>query len=219
MLEPRGTGPVTLREIGAEFSAEYLQWDRGLPGTFRAVTLRAAEVARAYLERRGEAYVRPLRYLLLSIVASVAVSWLAFERIGLPRGAGAEAARQVPFLLEHAALLTLAVLPLVALLLRAAFHGLGVRYVDALVLLGYTQAQANWFGVLGPLLLLAGAPQAAPVALGALIALWLLHAWASFGIGPAWRRWLAALASLVLGQALNGAVVFGALWAWRLLRD
>lgn len=219
MAEPGDKGLVTLREIGAEFSAEYLQWDRGLPGTFRAVTLRPATVARAYLARRGDRYVRPLRYLLLSILASVSVSWLVFERIGLPRGTDAEASRQVPFLLEHAALLTLAVLPLVALLLRATFHGLGVRYVDALVLLGYTQAQVNWFGVLGPLLLLAGAPQAVPVALGVLIVLWVLYGWATFGIGPAWRRWLAALASLLLGQALNGVVVYGVLSAWRLLRD
>ena len=212
-------GPVTLREIGAEFSAEYLQWDRGLPGTFRAVTQRAAEVARAYLERRGDRFVRPLRYLLLSIVASVSVSWLVYERLGLPQGTDAEAARQVPFLIEHAALLTLAVLPLVALVMRGAFHGLGVRYVDALVLLAYTQAQANWFGVLGPLLLLAGAPQGVVVALGVAVAGWLLWSWASFGVGPAWRRWVAAASSLLLGQALNGGIVFGVLGAWRLVRD
>jgi hypothetical protein len=218
-VDPRDTGPVTLRDLGAEFSAEYLQWDRGLPGTFRAVTLHAGAVARDYLERRGRRWVRPLRYLLLSMVASVAVSWLVYERLGLARTVGSEAARDVPFLLEHAALLTLAVLPLVALALRAAFHGLGVRYVDALVLLGYTQAQVNWFGLLGPLALLAGAPPAVAVALGGVISLWLVWSWARFGIGPAWRRWLAAIITLVVGQALNGAVVWSVLALWRLWRD
>lgn len=214
-MDERKQGPVTLREIGAEFSAEYLQWDRGLPGTFVAVTLRAGAVARAYLARE-DTWVRPLRYLLLSIVASVGVAWVVYEHLGPSRtlAAGATGA-DAPFLLEHAALLTLLVLPLVALVMRAAFHGLGVRYVDALVLLGYTQAQVNWFGTIGPPLLLAGAPQAMLVGLSGAIALWLVWAWAGFARGPAWRRWLAALASLVLGQALNGAIVWAALSLWR----
>ena len=216
-MEERKQGPVTLREIGAELSAEYLQWDRGLPGTFVAVTLRAGAVARDYLERRGAAWVRPLRYLLLSILASVAVSWLAYERLGLARAQ--DATGEAPFLLENAALLTLLILPLVAAVMRALFHGLGVRYVDALVVLGYTQAQANWFATATPLLLLAGAPALpASLAFAVAVSAWLVWSWAGFARGPAWRRWLSAAGTLVLGQAINGLVVWGTLLAWRTLR-
>lgn len=210
MDEP-AKGPVTLREIGAELRAEFLEWDRGLPGTLRAVSVRPAEVARAYLERRDRRYTRPLRYLLLSIVASVAVSWLVYERIEVIDQADAERARNVPFLMEHAALLTLAILPGVAALMRGLFHGLGIRYVDALVLLGYTQAQANWFGLAAPLLLLAGVPKAGALVVAAVVVAWLAWAWAGFGQGPAWRRWAAAIGTLVLGQALNALGVFAAL--------
>jgi hypothetical protein len=218
MDEP-AKGPVTLREIGADLRAEFLQWDRGLPGTLWAVSVRPAEVARAYLQARDRRYVRPLRYLLLSIVVSVAVSWLVYERFGLLQAADPEHAKDVPLLLDHAALITLLVLPLVAGVMRGLFHGLGVRYVDALVLLGYTQAQGNLFGVLAPLLLLAGAPEIATLALAGAVIVWMVRAWAGFASGPAWRRWVAAFGSLVLGQALNGAVVFALLQVARRFAD
>lgn len=201
--------PVTLEEVLSEVGDEFLSLDRGLPGTMLALCLRPARVARAYLFERDRRYVRPLRYLLLSIALGLLASWIVLDKLGMRASLGASerALQQSSFLLEHAALLTLLVLPLVAGAMRLLFHGLKLRYLDALVLLAYTQAQVNLLSLLAlGWLVLAGDNDGQGV-LGLVAAVYLVWSWAGFAQGPAWRRWLAAVLSLVAGQLINAGVV------------
>ncbi|HTA64431.1 MAG TPA: DUF3667 domain-containing protein [Xanthomonadaceae bacterium] len=201
--------PITLRDIGHELREDYLQWHSGALGTLVDLTLRPDRVARAYLFERDERYVRPLRYLLASVAVTMAVSWYALGRLQARDHAGVHASslQGVSFVVNHAELLTLLMLPILAAIMRGAFHGLRVRYIDALVVLAYTQAQVN----LASLLLLgtmavSDNPLWQVPSMAAML-FYLLWAWAGFAQGPAWRRWLAACATLVLGQAINFLVV------------
>jgi hypothetical protein len=209
---PAAPRQVTLKEILDEASDELFSLDRGLPGTFLSLCWRPAHVVRAYLfARDARRYVRPLRYLLLSIALSVAASWLVLDKWGFRDrlGASEQALAQTSFLLEYAAVLTLLVLPLIATALRLAFHGLQVRYVDALVLLGYTQAQINLLSLLGLGWLAVSGSNDAQVPLALVGTAYLVWSWSGFATGPAWRRWLSSLLALVLGQVINAAVVWG----------
>ena len=60
---PAITGPVTLAELVGGMRDEFLQWDRGLVGTFLALTWRPAAVVRAYILDRDARYSKPWRYL------------------------------------------------------------------------------------------------------------------------------------------------------------
>ena len=217
-IEGRDSGPVTLRNILAEAGDEFLSWDRGLLGTVSALCTRPAAVARAYLFERSRRYVRPLRYLVVSIALSVLASWIVLDQQGMRGrlGASAKVQQEGSLLLEHAAILTLLVLPFVAGAMRLLFHGLRVRYVDALVVLAYSQAQVNLFSLLALAWLAASGNNAAQPPLSVLAVAYLLWSWASFAQGPAWRRWLAAAITLVAGQLINSAFVLSAL---RLLGD
>ena len=211
-------GPVTLRNILDEAGDEFLSWDRGLLGTVSGLCTRPAEVARAYLFERSRRYVRPLRYLVVSIALSVLASWWVLDQQGMREhlGASTKAIWQGSLLLEHAAIITLIVLPLVAGAMRLLFHGMRVRYVDALVVLAYSQAQVNLFQILAVAWLAAIGNSAADLPVSLLAAAYLLWSWASFAQGPAWRRWLAAVLTLVAGQLINGVIVVLAI---RLLGD
>ena len=202
-------GPVTLREIAAEFGDEFLSWDRGLPGTFFALFVRPARVVRAYLDERSRRYTRPLRYLLLSVALGLLANWWAYdhgdaERLLSPQE---QQLRQSAFLIEHAALMTLLILPLVAVGMRLAFAGLGLRYVDALVLLGYTQAQVNLVSLVIPLWHATVGSRVLDVPVVIAVIGYLIWAWASTARGRAWRRWLSAVIAFVLAQAINAGVV------------
>ena len=206
--------PVTLREIAAEFGDEFLSWDRGLPGTFIALFARPAAVARAYLIERSHKYTRPLRYLLLSIALSLLANWWAYDYRAAAQllTAQEQQLRESVFLVEHAALLTLLILPLVALAMRAAFAGLQVRYVDALVLLGYTQAQVNLVSLAIPLWHATVGTRLLDLPVTLVLVVYLVWAWASNAQGRGWRRWSAAMLAFILAQTINAAVVSLMVW-------
>lgn len=210
---PQPQGPVTLRELLGGIRDEFLQWDRGLIGTFIALLWRPASVARGFLNDRDPRYVKPWRYLVVSIAVSVAAQWFAFDQLGLRAQLSdpERQMRQASFLLDNAALLTLVVLPLIAAAMRLFYIGLKVRYVDTLVLLCYTQGQTNLLRLTGIALLALNAHAYAQMALGVALIAYLVWAWAGFGAGPWWRRLLAALLSLVAAEAINTAVVLGIL--------
>lgn len=115
---------------------------------------------------------------------------------------------QIAFVLDNAAVITLIVLPLVALLMRLCFIGLNVRFIDALVALFYTQGQVNLVGVMSVAAMALTNSQAANVPFVALTLIYFVWAWASFASGPIWRRVLAAVLTLVLGQVINGLIVY-----------
>lgn len=204
-------GPLTLREALREARHDWLDLERGALGTLIDLTLRPARVMRAYLVERRRDYVRPLRYLLFSVALQVAVGWYVLNdpHLGKLLQGGAETTAQASWFLEHAAVLTLMILPLVAGVLQLCMHRFGMRYVDALVVTSYTQAQLNLFNaaITVPVVLL-GSPlfQGAVgiVALG-----YVVFAWASFVEGRWPWRILAALLAVTLAQVLNGVVVWG----------
>lgn len=208
MEEPR---PLTLRDSWLEFADEFLSWDRGLGGTFRRLWSAPGEVMRDYTRRRLNHHTRPLRYLLLSIAVNIIVLWLITGHLGWgPRlGIQPEDEGLVAFLTEHAALFTLFILPFGAALMRLLYTGLDLRYVDALVALAYTQAQVNWTQ---SLVMPVAAALDRPALLGVIsvgLGLYVVYAWASCGVGPAWRRWSCAFLTLVAIQALNSVIVLG----------
>lgn len=199
--------PVTLREIVQEAQSELLQWDRGFVGTALWLVRQPALVIRSYLWQRSPRFVKPLRYLLSCVAISLLMSWLIHTKFGL-RTPWAPTGEFDNFLIENTAILQLILLPLMAVLLRLAFHGLQLRYVDALVTLAYTQAQVNLAGAL-LLSLVAVLPGDSHVVGGfsLVMVLYTLWIWFSVASGPRWRRALAAVVALVLSQLLNSGFV------------
>ena len=148
-LEPSvsPSGPLTLHEALREARHDWLDLEHGALGTLIDMTVRPAKVMRAYLYERRRDYVRPLRYLLFSVAAQVAASYALLSSAFMQEQVqkqGEEVAR-AHWLLDNAAVLTLVLLPLIAGVLRLCFMRHGVRYVDALVVATYSQAQLNLF--------------------------------------------------------------------------
>jgi hypothetical protein len=190
---------------------EFLQWDRGLVGTFLALMWRPASVVRAYVIGRDARYSKPWRYLIFSIFVSIAAVWLA--RNGFAPGSRHVAVQQdqTSFLMDNAAWLTGAVLPIVAFAMRIAFIGLNMRFVDCLVALCYTQGQVNLVGILSVVANSVIRSSALDAPLSIAIVLYLVWAWADVAQGPLWRRLAAAIVSLVAAQLINAAIVLAVL--------
>lgn len=203
------TGPVTLGEVVAGIRDEFTQWDRGLIGTFLAMAWKPAAVARAFLQDRDPRYAKPWRYLIFSIVVNVAATWFVLDQLGMRERLGlrAEHGAQIAFILDNAAVLTLLILPLAAAAMRLLFVGLRVRYVDALVVMFYAQAQSNLYSLLALASLALLGSNVADIPITIFVVLYMLWAWASFATGPWWRRILAAVLTLIAAQALNAGVV------------
>lgn len=196
--------PVTLREVILAIAREFAQWEHGILGTFIALCWRPAAVARAYLTTRDPRYVKPWRWLVLSVVTQIAVEWFAIQHLGLPTQNLSGGMR---FVHDNSTVLSLLILPLVALAMRLFFIGQRVRYVDALLLLFYTQGQTNLLGLLVVPVVLAHQTYIA-IAISIGLQLYVIWAWASFGAGPWWRRIGAAVLTLVAGSAINQAIVY-----------
>lgn len=194
---------VTLRELLLDTRDELLQWEHGLPGTLRWLLQRPVLVVRSFVWQRSPRFVRPLRLLLLSVAVYVLTDWFVHRQLGL-KVTDAERNAFGEFLLEHIAVLQLLLLPLMALVMRLLFHGLQLRYVDALVTLGYSQAMVNLASAL-LLLALVWWPGNVWLQIGHTVLLvgYVLWFWAGTGVGPAWWRWLAAVGTLLLAQSLN----------------
>lgn len=196
-------------ELAAGVRDDLFQWDRGIVGTFIGLIWKPGRVIRGFLEDRDERHAKPWRYLLFGVLANVVAAWFVLDNLGY-RGAlglGNQSA-QIAFVLDNAAIITLVVLPLVALSMRICFIGLNVRYIDALVALFYTQGQVNLYGVASVAAMALTNSQAANLPFIALTLIYFVWAWASFASGPMWRRLLAAVLTLTLGQIINGLVVY-----------
>lgn len=204
---------VTLRELLIEARDEALQWDRGFPGTVRWLVQQPTLVIRGLLWQRSQRFTRPLRFLLITVAIAVLMEWLIRDQLGWG-SAASEQAKLDSFLLEHAAILQLLLLPLIAAFMRLCFFGLQLRYVDALVTMAYVQGMVNLLGAL-MLPLQADYPYANWLtgAAGLVLVGYALWVWASVAIGPAWRRWLASVLLLVLSSLLN-AVFLKLLERW-----
>lgn len=191
---------------------DFLQWDRGLIGTFVTLCWRPARVPRAYIYERDTGFTAPWRYLLFAVLVSVTATWLVIKNVDLPQQTPvASGNAHLGFLLDNAALLTLLTLPIFALAMRICFIGLRVRYVDALVVLFYTQGHIDLLslGSLGVLALTKS--EAAAAWLQPVLLIYFVWACAAFAKGPWWWRVLAAFATLVACQLVNAAVVYAAL--------
>jgi hypothetical protein len=204
---PAITGPVTLAELVGGMRDEFLQWDRGLVGTFLALMWRPALVVRAYVIDRDPRYAKPWRYLIFSIFVSIAAVWLARSVFGPGSRHVAVQQDHVSFLMDNAAWLTGAVLPIAALAMRLAFIGLNLRFVDCLVALCYTQGQVNLVGILSIVANSVTGSSLLDAPLSVAIVLYLVWAWAAVAQGPLWRRLAAAVVSLVAAQLINAAIV------------
>lgn len=201
--------PVTLTEILTEIRDETLQWDHGLPGTFRRLWLTPASVIRAYLWQRSNQYSKPLRYVLISVALGLLVNWFIHDKLGYSSILRSNESDVDQFIRDNAAVLTLLLLPLMAVVMRLLFHGLQIRYVDALVTLTYTQGQVNFASaLLTPAVVFLPGSRYVVAAISLFLIVYLLWAWSSVAIGAAWRRWLAALLTLALSQALNGSMLW-----------
>jgi hypothetical protein len=201
--------PITLSELAAGVRDDLFQWDRGIVGTFIGLSWRPGRVIRGFLDDRDERYAKPWRYLIFGVLANVAAAWFVLDNLGYRETLGLQQqSDQIAFVLDHAAVITLIVLPLVALLMRLCFIGLNVRFIDALVALFYTQGQVNLLGVMSVAAMALTNSQAANVPFVALTLIYFVWAWASFASGPIWRRVLAAVLTLVLGQVINGLIVY-----------
>src|SRR5262249_5609713 len=122
-----------------------------------------------------------------------------------------EQMRQAAFVLDHAVILSVIAIPLIALVMRLFFIGLKLRYVDALVLLCYTQGQASLFGIVSGLAPALGAPIMVGAAASGFALVCFLWAWATAATGPWWRRLLSAFLTLIVGEALNTALILAVL--------
>lgn len=204
-------GPLTLREALREARHDWLDLERGALGTVVDLTLRPAKVMRAYLHERRRDYVRPLRYLLFSVAIQVAIGWYVLNdpQLGALLRQNAQNAEHASWFLDHAAVLTLFILPLVALVLKLCMHRFGMRYVDALVVTSYSQAQVNLFNAAVMVPVVMTGSQLAQVGVGIAALGYVLYAWAGFVHGRLLWRVLAALLAIILAQALNGAVLWG----------
>lgn len=204
--------PITLGELAAGVRDDLFQWDRGIVGTFIGLVWKPGRVIRGFLEERDERYAKPWRYLIFGVLANVAAAWFVLDNLGYRETLTTpNQSEQVAFVLDNAAIITLVVLPLVALTMRLCFIGLHVRFIDALVALFYTQGQVNLFGVVSVATMALTNSQAANLPFVALTLVYFVWAWASFATGPIWRRVLAAVLTLVLGQIINGLIVYGVL--------
>lgn len=207
MSEPKR--PITLGELAAGVRDDLLQWDRGIVGTFIGLLWKPGRVIRGFLEDRDERYAKPWRYLIFGVLANVAAAWFVLDSLGYREALGIEQqSDRIAFILDNAAIITLVVLPFVALVMRICFIGLNVRYIDALVALFYTQGQVNLFSVLSVATMALTGSQAANAPFIALTLIYFVWAWASFASGPWWRRLVAAVLTLVAGQIINGAIVY-----------
>lgn len=212
MSEPAERGPITLGELARGVRDDFLQWDRGLVGTFITMCWRPARVPRALIYERDDRYTSPWRYLLFAVLASITASWFVLDVLDYRTRLGIEnQMQQASFLMDNAALLTLITLPVVALAMRICFIGLKVRYIDAVIVLFYTQGQANLFGIIALAVLAATGSTAANLPVTAAVMLYFIWAWASFATGPWWRRILAAALTLITGQFINATIVLGVL--------
>lgn len=201
--------PITLSELAAGVRDDLFQWDRGIVGTFIGLLWKPGRVIRGFLDDRDERYAKPWRYLIFGVLANVAAAWFVLDNLGYRETLGLQQqSDQIAFVLDNAAVITLIVLPLVALLMRLCFIGLNVRFIDALVALFYTQGQVNLLGVMSVAAMALTNSQAANVPFVALTLIYFVWAWASFASGPIWRRVLAAVLTLVLGQVINGLIVY-----------
>lgn len=201
--------PLTFRELAAGVRDDLFQWDRGIVGTFIGLIWKPRRVIRGFLYERDERYANPWRYLIFSVLANVAAAWFVLDNLGYRETLGIERqSDQIAFVLDNAAIITLAVLPMVALIMRLCFVGLNVRYIDALVVLFYTQGQVNLLGVTSVATMAITTSQTANIPFIALTLIYLIWAWTSFASGPIWRRVLAAMLTLIFGQAINGALVY-----------
>ncbi len=201
--------PITLSELAAGVRDDLFQWDRGIVGTFIGLSWRPGRVIRGFLDDRDERYAKPWRYLIFGVLANVAAAWFVLDNLGYRETLGLQQkSDQIAFVLDNAAVITLIVLPLVALVMRLCFIGLNVRFIDALVALFYTQGQVNLLGVMSVAAMALTNSQAANVPFVALTLIYFVWAWASFASGPIWRRVLAAVLTLVLGQVINGLIVY-----------
>ena len=205
---------LSIRDVFSEINDEFFSLDRGLPGTFLQLSWRPRDVIRSYLNERTRRFTRPLRYLLIAIALSLLVGWLAYDHFGAVAvlGETERKIRESEWLVEHSALLTLLFLPVLALVIRLCFFGLNVRYIDALVTLGYTQAQVHLFSLVLPIWHAAFSNRLADLPVTALVLAYLVWAWSSVADGPLWRRLLAAVFALFLAQTLNGLMLGGVLW-------
>lgn len=191
---------------------DFLQWDRGLVGTFLSLNWRPAYVVREYVYEREARYTPPWRYLLFAVLVNVSVTWLVLDNVRLPERASiAPGNAQLTFLLDNAALLTLLMLPLFALAMRVCFIGLKVRYVDALVVLFYAQGHLDLLSLASLAVLAATGSEALAAWVQPLLLVYFIWACAAFARGPWWWRILAGIATLVACQLINGAVVLAAL--------
>lgn len=201
--------PVTLVELAAGVRDDLFQWDRGIVGTFIGLMWKPGRVIRGFLVDRDERYAKPWRYLIFGVLANVAAAWFVLDNLGYRETLGLQQqSDRIAFVLDNAAVITLIVLPLVALLMRLCFIGLNVRYIDALVALFYTQGQVNLFGVASVAAMALTNSQAANLPFVALTLCYFIWAWAAFATGPIWRRVLAAVLTLALGQIINGLIVY-----------
>jgi hypothetical protein len=208
---PALSGRVTLAELVGGMRDEFLQWDRGLVGTFLALMWRPASVVRAYVIDRDARYSKPWRYLLFSIFVSIAAVWLARNGFGPGPPHVSLQQDQVSLLMDNAAWLTGAVLPLAAIAMRIAFIGLNLRFVDCLVALCYTQGQVNLVSILSIAANSVSGSSALDAPLSIVIVVYLVWAWAEVAHGPLWRRLAAAVISLVAAQLINAAIVLAVL--------
>lgn len=208
MTDGHGT-PLTLRALGRDLWDETFGLERGAGRTFVDLWRRPAVVAQRYCATRDPRYVRPLRYLLVAVAAYSAAAWLLLTYGDLAARMGLEPAqlRRMSFAIQHTGALVLVVVPLVAVVLWLLRRAWGLRLLEALVLVAYTQAQVLWAAVL--------------IGMGASLLRWswldnaiavLLFgylAWAWSGLGGG-RRWLAvvlAALAIVAGTLINDVVV------------
>lgn len=200
--------PITYRELAAGVRDDLFQWDRGLVGTCIGLFWKPGRLIRSFLEDRDDRYAKPWRYLLFGVLANVTAAWFVLDNLGYRERLGIESQSEpLAFILDNAAILTLGVLPIVALAMRLCFIGLNVRYLDALVALFYIQGQVNLLSVASLAIVALTSSQAMNVPLLALTLIYFIWAAAAFASGPVWRRVLAAILTLILGQAINGALV------------
>jgi len=204
--------PITLGELAAGVRDDLFQWDRGIVGTFIGLSWKPGRVIRGFIEDRDERYAKPWRYLIFGVLANVAAAWFVLDNLGYRETLGlGNQSDQIAFVLDNAAIITLVVLPLVALSMRLCFIGLNLRYIDALVALFYVQGQVNLIGVASVVAMALLNSQAANLPFVALTLIYFVWALASFASGPIWRRVLAAVLTLALGQIVNGLIVYAAI--------
>lgn len=210
---PQEREPLTVSALRRELAAELFNLERGLAHTFVQVWRAPAATAARYARTRDATLVRPVRYLLIAVAGYSALAWLLLTRLGLAERLALTPAQsaQSGFIIQHAGWIVLVVVPAIALLLRAFHPPRSGSYVEALVLVAYTQAQGLWYQalVLTPLAFLA-TPWASTAATLAMMA-WLLWAWSGHFPGRIVRGCFAALVALVAGTALNQGVVYLAL--------